>query len=212
MRGTAADDERRLEAALRNGRFPLQPPRSGGAPRRYEYFVLQTVITALAGLHPAWQPRYPPPPEDFLRKPYFRLGLPAGGGELIWQPIYPNLRQPGFPIRALTHDMRPDMVVETPEGLLVVEAKYRFFRKAVIGMLDALHAYRDGLVDAEGREVVVAGVAATPRYEPHEALYYEAEAFEESGIGLVHLPVPGEEATPRTLTLRQVLERYLPPA
>lgn len=136
----------------------------------------------------------------------------GGGGELIWRPIYPNTDEPAAPVRALTHDMRPDIVLETAAGLLIIDPKYQFHRKAAIGILDALHAYRDGLVDRDGSEVVVAGVATVPRYPPHEALYFEAAAFERSAIGLIHLPVPPDGPGHGTLTLRRVLERYLPPA
>lgn len=116
-------------------------------PRRYEVFVLRHLIQALgrrfAGL--PWQPRPLPPTDEVLRRPYFRLPLPQGAGEVIWQPIYAG--SPQLPIRTISHVMRPDMVIERGGALLVIDAKHRFQEAATIRILDTLHAYRDGLVD-----------------------------------------------------------------
>lgn len=234
---TAQRDLRALQHALQTSPYPaLRPPRTIRAGllttllnparqafRLYEVFVLHAAIQALARHFQTqgWEPRFPPETDVFLDDPYFRLPLPSGFGELVWQPVYPNMD--GFPIRTLTHVMRPDLAVEGVRGLLILDAKYTFSPKAAIDILDDLHAYRDALIGPAGREVVSFAVAATagpPIRSTRE--YYTRSFFRRSGLGLVFLPAQGTldetlvdetlskepAGQPDLLTLGDALARY----
>lgn len=185
------------------------PPKRG-RPKLYELFVLRRVVDTLAELFPGWRPRYPPADQALPRILHYRLALPDGHGELIWQPIYPDT--PELPLWSLSFAMRPDLSLERDGRLFVMDAKYGFKPDAPARNLAALHVYRDGIVQGDGsREATAAAVAVTAHYGRRYERFYRREYFALRRLGLVHLPAGDLARKPEgdRLSLREALTAFL---
>ncbi|MDF2627298.1 MAG: hypothetical protein K0R39_1129 [Symbiobacteriaceae bacterium] len=132
-----------------------------------------------------------------------RLDVPfaAEGVTVSYQRAFRYHSGAGGPY-SISHMQMPDITIEGPGGLLLLDPKYRVGHEGILGGLGDMHRYRDALVTADGRRAVAAGFLLCPGepVEPGDRRYLAPDYQERWGFGILRLaPGAGEEVLGRVL-------------